>query len=137
MYVQQKNLTLQPMAMSPGRYRTTFNPPISGTYEGTVTIANDNMEVDPADFSFVIGSPVREFDRVDVDEMAMRRTAIESDGTYHTAATAVNIADNIADKRRDMMRRKELSLWNAPFFFIFVLVCITLEWILRKHYGLS
>ncbi len=132
-----KTLSLRPIPMVPERYTTTFEPPVNGTYEATVTADIQGGSADPQRLRFAVGQTVSEFDRVDVDETTLHQTAAESGGTHHTIATATDIAGEIVSRSQNIIRRHELNLWNAPLFFIFVLSCLTVEWILRKHYGLS
>ena len=88
------------------------------------------------DFEFVVGRAASEFDRVDVDEQLLRSLAAQTGGVYHTLATAGRIPDEIRQRRALVARRSEISLWNAPGFFLVFLACVTTEWFLRKRRGL-
>jgi hypothetical protein len=90
-----------------------------------------------AEFEFVVGQAVGEFDRVDVDEPALRALASATGGEYHTMATAARIPDRIQKNIRRRTYPEERTLWNTPGFFLVFLGCVVLEWVLRKRYGLN
>jgi len=130
-------VSLEPVPLSLGEYEATWRAPASGPYKAAVHASDDEGELGTAEFEFVVGRAATEFDRVDADEDGLRALADLSGGIYHTLATAGRIPQEIQQRRRLVAHRRELSLWNAPWFFAALLASLTAEWILRKRRGLN
>jgi len=131
------SLTLSKLPLSLGEYQASFRPPVSGIYRATAKAFLHGKELGQADFEFVVGRATGEFDRVDVDELALRAISSETGGRYHTLVTAPKIPEELEKRRRRFTSRQEKNLWNAPGFFLVFLVCVTAEWILRKRRALN
>lgn len=128
---------LAPVPLGLGAYQASFRPPKSGVYRAVVTASDEGEQLGRVEFEFVVGQAVTEFDRVDVDELTLRAVAGETGGEFHTLVTAGQIPEQIEQKRRRITHRNELNLWNAPGFFLIFLGCVSLEWVLRKKFGLN
>jgi len=90
-----------------------------------------------AEFDFVVGRATTEFDRVDIDELTLQEISGQTRGKYYTFATAKDIPDQLEKSRRRIIYHEELTLWNAPGFFLIFLICVAAEWFLRKRFALS
>jgi uncharacterized membrane protein len=128
---------LQHIPLSMGQYQTTLRPPVDGLYRAVVTASDAGGPLGQVEFEFIVGRATTEFDRVDIDEPVLRIIAGETGGEYHTLATAAKIPDEIEASRRKIIEHQEMSLWNAPAFFLIFLACAAAEWFLRKHFALS
>ena len=131
-------LQLGVVPLSLGEYQVPWTAPAAGLYRVTAaaSLADGEDLLGTDDFEFVVGLVASEFDRVDVDEQLLRSLAAQTGGVYHTLATAGRIPDEIRQRRALVARRSEISLWNAPGFFLVFLACVTTEWFLRKRRGL-
>lgn len=123
--------------LSLGTYRVSFMPRMSGIYRVEVAAAATEGKPEDVEIEFVVGQAVTEFDRVDIDELTMQGIASETRGQYYTVAKAGDIAQHLEKKRRRVVQPQEMSLWNAPGFFLVFLACVSLEWALRKKFGLN
>jgi uncharacterized membrane protein len=128
-------LDLVPLSLA--EYQLSWLPPAEGLYVVSVSAELDGAELGTDRFEFVVGRMATEFDRVDVAEQTLRTLADQTGGSFYTEATAGRIADDLAARRAVVARRRELSLWNAPWLFAALLCCVTAEWILRKRKGLN
>lgn len=131
----KREMTKIPLGL--GQYQCTLQPPVAGIYRGTVSAFSKEGQLGKDTFEFVVGHAASEFDRVDVDELVLRAVATESGGRFHTMATADKIPDELEGRRRRIVYREEKNLWNAPFFFLLFLGCVTAEWIVRKRSALN
>jgi uncharacterized membrane protein len=131
------NVQFQHLPLSLGEYQVPFHPAIGGIYHVLVSAADDGGPLGDAEFDFVVGEITTEFDRVDVDELALRSLAGETGGQFYTLATAAGIPGELEKRRRDVTYHEELNLWNAPGFFLLFLTCVSMEWFLRKRFALS
>ena len=130
-------LELARIPLGLGEYQASFRPPAGGIYRAAVRASDRQGPLGQAEFEFVVGQAVGEFDRVDVDEPALRALASATGGEYHTMATAARIPDLIQKNIRRRTYPEERTLWNTPGFFLVFLGCVVLEWVLRKRYGLN
>ena len=130
-------VTMEPIPVSGGRYQGSFLPPVGGIYRAVVRVSDGQGEIGRAELEFVVGRAAGEFDRVDVDEPAMRAIASHTGGRFHTLATARRIPEELERKRLRTIKAHEKDLWNEPAFFLAFLACVTLEWFLRKRHGLN
>ena len=71
---------------------------------------------------------VLEADDLEPEVLRQRRPAERDQDLLPDRLTAV------ADNRP---RITELSLWDSPYLFVFVLACLGAEWGLRKRFGLA
>jgi hypothetical protein len=144
MYVTQEGAylrggTLEPVGGSgSGRYAAVIADLTPGQYEVFVSgptedgIAND------------IGLPVRvepdaEAELADVsgDRTFLQRLADASGGRCIDLAEMPALPAMLAEAREGRPRVREMSLWDSPLLFVFVLSCLAAEWALRKRVGLA
>ncbi len=135
--VSSATVRLDPVPLGLGEYQATWRPPGGGLYKASAAARDEAGELGTAHFEFVVGQATGEFDRVDVDEAALQEVAARTGGVYHTMATASRIPQELQQRRTTVVRRRELSLWNAPWLFSIFLACVTLEWVLRKRKNLN
>lgn len=77
--------------------------------------------------------------RLELDDAGMRQDLLEqiaqvSGGSYVPLERLPTLAEALAAKGREGdLRREERSLWNAPFVILLLVLCLGLEWFLRKR----
>jgi len=128
---------LDPVPLSLGEYQALWRPPVGGLYKAHAVARDEAGELGSARFEFVVAEKTSEFNRVDVDEDLLRALAARTGGTLHTMATAGRIPQELEARRTLVVRRREISLWNAPWLFALFMLCVTAEWILRKRRNLN
>ncbi|MDP6107088.1 MAG: glutamine amidotransferase, partial [Candidatus Brocadiia bacterium] len=136
----EKSATIRfnPVPLGLGRYQASLRPPVGGIYRAVVKASDAGGMLAQTEFEFAVGQATSEFDRVDVDEVALRALAAETGGEFHTLATAGRIPDELERRRRRVIEQKEIDPWSAPLYFMpLFLAFATAEWLLRKRSGLN
>ncbi len=136
----EKSATIRfnPIPLSLGRYQASLRPPVGGVYRAVVKASDEGGMLAQTELEFAVGQATSEFDRVDVDEVALPALAAETGGEFHTLATAGRIPDELERRRRRVIEQKEIDPWSAPLYFMpLFLAFATAEWILRKRSGLN
>ena len=134
---QSATLKLTNIPLSFGEYEGTFLAPVVGVYTADVIAFDEEGELGREQMQFAVGKATGEFDRIDVDEQALRAIAARTGGQYHSMVTAAKIPEELEERRRRVVYHEEKNLWNAPGFFLVFLACAATEWVLRKKRGLS
>ena len=48
-----------------------------------------------------------------------------------------HLPEKLQQTKYDKPQLAEMSLWDSPYLFVFVLACLGAEWALRKRLGLA
>jgi len=104
-----------------------------GKYEVVVSARLDGRELGEAAFTFRVGEPTREFERVDLNEKMLRDVASATEGLYLPLLSIDQLPDVLQARSEQKIERKEIRLWNSPMLFIAFILLLTAEWILRKR----
>jgi hypothetical protein len=129
---------LRHVPLSLGQYQASWQSPTAGIFRAVVTASDEEGPLGQTEFEFVVGEATTEFDRVDVDELALRSISSETGGEFHTLADAGRIPDELENRRRSIISHKDINPWNTPWaFYLLFLGFVASEWILRKKSGLS
>jgi len=127
---------------SRGRYEFTLGPPQPGKYVVRVIATLQNQELGRTEFSFAVGAPNKEFEKLDFDEPQLQRLARNSKGRYFTLLSADQLVHHLRESIRAKSERIEFPDWYRRNWLLwlafgaFVLV-VTSEWILRRRRYLS
>jgi hypothetical protein len=126
-----------PVAETAGEYLATWRAPAMGLYRATVAARDDEGRLGSYLVEFVVGTGDPEFHYLPVDKDTLVQLARTTGGAFHTQADAAGILSELEERRKREFRREEINLWNAPWFFVVFLLCLTAEWILRKRRALN
>lgn len=118
---------------SAGDYVCEFSKLPAGEYRVLVNQGAISVTSDP----FEVTSRNDELQQLLPDEKAMRRAAEMSGGQFAMLAEGVEPAKWIRDlgsvKRQPLPKR---PFWNHPWVWLSILTCLSLEWALRRSWGL-
>jgi hypothetical protein len=83
--------------------------------------------------------PVLETEMQDLtgDEPALRRLAERSGGQFFRLDQLGLLATRVSDLHDDITRPVEMPLWDGSYLVCVVIGCLTVEWGLRKRWGLA
>ena len=132
-----EKVQLSPVAGKGGDYEVTLDAPEPGKYEVVVRAELGGEELGEARVAFRIGEPTREFEKLDLNEQALRTIASNSRGRYLPLLSFNKLPEIIRSRQEEKIEKGEIFLWNSPILFLAFLLLITSEWILRKRRLLS
>ncbi|KAA3663490.1 MAG: hypothetical protein DWQ10_00030 [Calditrichaeota bacterium] len=135
-----KTLNLQPVAdlNKPGHYVTEFTPHHEGFHEVEVFVhKSDGGYVGHANAGFIATDKKREFLNPAIKENYLRHMAQLAKGQYYRIDEANELPEKLAVTESSYTKIVERDLWDAPFFFLLILLFFTVEWSLRRAKGLS
>jgi len=125
------NVDLLPVAGRPGVYEATFRPAAAGLYS-VEAISRQGEE---------LVSSVRTATRFDQGQEAfdvrqnralLERVSAATGGRYWTPAEWGDIPEGISYSTAGITEQQINYLWDAPFFFLLLLMLKTAEWLLRR-----
>lgn len=86
---------------------------------------------------FEIKQPIRELARVAIDFQALRQLAKASGGQVYNIDTAAEMSNDLPIQQQAMPDRQSgRKLWNSHGMIGLLVLCLSTEWLLRRHYGM-
>jgi hypothetical protein len=131
-----KPITLRPAAGAPGQFTTSFTPAQPGLYRVRAEARRGTAQLGAADRWFYVGGADREFADPRLNEGFLRRLARESGGQYVRASEASRIVSSLEAAVPQNAEPERRDLWHEPWAFAIVIALLSLEWILRRRWGL-
>jgi uncharacterized membrane protein len=133
---EPRPLKLRHLDSSSGRLAATVAAEQPGLYRIHVDARRGTTPLGAADRWLYVGGGDREFADPRLNEPVLRRLARSTGGRYLRAADAARVLpllrqvlpQNAAPERRD--------LWHEPWAFAFVVALLSVEWTLRRRWGL-
>ena len=128
---QMKRLTLRRSVAGQAVFQGTLTEPGVGEYHAWLAVPSMEGAAPSTDFRVV--APPGEFERIEMDAVALRRAAERTGGKFYTLETASRLL-------RDLPRGRQVPveslpptpLWNRWFVILAFLTLLVTEWILRK-----
>lgn len=132
-----------PVGMQPvgnGRYVADFGRLPGGVYSYSASASNNNAEIGSDRGEFVVGDRSVEFRNTRADYGLMRQLAALSGGASISSSRLDALPDILADldsyRAVDRVENNQIRLWQRYPFLILVILLLTVEWFLRKRFGL-
>lgn len=124
-----------------GRYQLEIDnlPEGSYTYRGTAT--REEREIDTRSGRFTIGGVNRELLNTTRNDEVLRQIARLSDGGYLSHEQADELFETLEqqlgfEEERTETVTRSLPFYRHPFWFVLIVVLLTIEWSLRKYRAL-
>ena len=143
MEVESTDIDLRRYVMSNeggGRYQLEIGNLPEGSYQFTGTATRGEREIDSRSGSFSVGGVNREFLNTFRDDELLRFMAQTSGGRFLSHDQAGDLFDllrsDISFEQRIETTSVSLALHRNPFWFLLVILLLTLEWGLRKYRSL-
>ncbi|MEJ2636826.1 MAG: hypothetical protein P8184_16240, partial [Calditrichia bacterium] len=115
-------------------YRTAGLPP--GTYEYALTARRGERNIGSARGKFVIQELELEMQDVEANPRLMHEIAMQSGGESFSARQFLRHLGEFRFKKQIHMSSIEHVLWNKIYWLIAVIFLLSVEWFLRKRWGL-
>ncbi len=123
-------------AAHPGEYTGSLPGLGPGDYEAHATATRQGKTLGQASARFTVDAYSAEFANPSQDAPFLRELASRTGGSYSSEAGIAALASSLPRRKRDVVLRSEVEVWDtAPFFLAFVLA-LGAEWLLRKRHGL-
>ncbi|MEY4640447.1 MAG: hypothetical protein RLZZ227_441 [Pseudomonadota bacterium] len=125
------NIELLPVAGSPGVYEAAFNPASNGLYS-IEALSRKGEELASSVRTATRYDQGQESFNVRQNRALLERVAAVTGGRYWTAAQWGEIPEVISYSTAGITQQQISYLWDAPFFFLLLLVLKSAEWLLRR-----
>ncbi len=129
-------LTADRLPRGRGVYETSFEPPLPGAYAVAVAASEKGQPLGEATLNFQVGKPNLELERLDLNEVLLRRLAQETRGRYLSLANVSRLEKELTSSEYVKRIYKQQRLYNTPLFFFLFIGLLTAEWALRKRWQL-
>ncbi len=143
MVVENDDIDMRRYVMSNeggGRYQLEIGNLPEGTYQFTGTAARGDRDIDTRSGGFSVGGVNRELMNTIRDDDLLRYMAQTSGGRFLPHEQAGDLLEllrsDISFEQRVETITMSLALHRNPFWFILVILLLTLEWGLRKYRSL-
>lgn len=130
-----KPIAMRPAGV-PGRFTTSFTPSQPGLYRVRAEARRGTTQLGTADRWFYVGGGDREFADPRLNEGFLRRLARESGGQYVRASEISRVLAALKEAVPQTAQPVRRDLWHEPWAFALVIALLSLEWILRRRWGL-
>ncbi len=127
------NLELLPVAGESGLYEATFSPGSEGLY-GIEAISRRGDELVSSVRTAARFEQGEEAFNIRQNRVLLERLSEATGGRYWTPAEWDDIADAISYSSAGITEQQINYLWDAPFFFLLLILLKTGEWLLRRHW---
>ncbi len=119
-----------------GRFTAAIRPEQPGLYHLHATARTGSTPLGEADRWMYVGGSDREFADPRLNEGFLRRVARTSGGRYVHAADASRIVDWLGRTVPQDAAPERRDVWHEPWAFGAIVMLMSLEWILRRWWGL-
>jgi len=131
-----KAATLQtPGGKAVNGYRAEVEPNMPGVFVAQSVVALDGAET-TGETRFVVNRPPTEITGKPVNRDLLRRISEASGGGFYTMDDWDSWRRDLHFKQPQISRVQLQDLWNHPLLLGFLLLLITVEWIIRKYWNL-
>jgi uncharacterized membrane protein len=129
-------VTFRHEAGSSGRFTAAIRPDSRGLYRVSVDARQGSTALGQSAHWFFVGGGDREFTNPRLNEGWLRRIARQSGGRYVRAADASEIASWLESTVPTTAEPVERDAWNEPWAILLVILVLSVEWTLRRRWGL-
>jgi uncharacterized membrane protein len=119
-----------------GRFVASFAPDRPGIYHIHADASRGATALGSVDRSVYVGGSDREFADPRLNESFLRRLAAASGGRYARAADTSHIQSWLDDAARESTSVERRDVWDRAWVFTMVVLLLSVEWTLRRRWGL-
>ena len=122
----QSEVMLKAVVGKPGLYFGEFIAPTAGQYQFHVAPAPETKR------DFTVVETTLEMAETAMNVGLMEDLATQTGGKFFREEGLYGLANAIDTKKVTVPSRMEIELWATPLYFLFIMIVVTIEWILRK-----
>ena len=120
-----------------GEYQAEVRGEGPGIYEVRVAARRGGVLLGEDVTHFRVADVPVEFRGAEMKADLLRRIASETGGRFYTPETVSTLPEDLSYSPKTATLIEEKELWDMPVLFLGILMCLSLEWILRKYRGLA
>ena len=121
---------------SAGLAETTFRPAQSGVYRVTAEARRGTTALGSTAASMLVGGADFEMTDPRLNTQLLQRVALASGGGMITADDVPALADTLRARLPAAALAASRDLWNSAWSFTAIIMLLSAEWLLRRHWGL-
>ncbi len=116
-----------------GDYTATLRafPPGTYTFEGEVFRDGERIGVKRGEF--LVEQYTVEDSDLKTDFELLERIAEASGGKYYQQEEIGNLLEDLSLAEKEEQKKSEIQLWNHPFLLAIFVLCLSVEWAIRKR----
>lgn len=134
---KEEKIRLKAHPADVGIYRGEFLPRESGRYNINAMVPSLDEEAATTELQFDVEVGSAEVESVSPDHEVLGKIARITGGKFYTTSDMDKLMEDISSALQEKRLIVEYELWDSlPFLMVFVIL-ITMEWILRKKWGLA
>ncbi|MGD0088804.1 MAG: glutamine amidotransferase [Planctomycetota bacterium] len=124
-----------------GVYQCRYETREHGDHKVAVHVEIPKLKAIDIATAFSVTQPFLEFNNAGLNETLLRQMAEKTGGKYFSESDTNGLTGEIrkllARQERTGSYVEEKDLWDAPIFFIVLVLCLGLEWSVRRRAGLA
>ena len=128
-------IEMTPDPNTPGTYRAEWSADQAGTYLTEVIATRDKEELGRDVLNFARMDGVAENFHTEQNRELLEKLASETGGRYWTPQEFSKLPSEISYSEAGITVRDTKELWNMPIVFLLLLLLPTVEWLLRRRWG--
>jgi len=128
-------IEMTPDPNTPGTYRAEWSADQAGTYLTEVIATRDKEELGRDVLNFARMDGVAENFHTGQNRELLEKLASETGGRYWTPQEFSKLPGEISYSEAGITVRDTKELWNMPIVFLLLLLLPTVEWLLRRRWG--
>jgi hypothetical protein len=129
-------LTFRSDGSTPGRVVATFRPPQNGLYRVEAEARREGSPLGTSERWFLVGGADRELADPRVNTAYLERLARGSGGDLLSTDDVASLADRLQVSTDQSAPPVFEDLWDRPWTFALVVGLLSIEWVLRRRWGL-
>jgi hypothetical protein len=133
---REHTLPVRRVADSAGRFTAAFVPDQPGAYHVRAEATRGQQWLGRSDRWMLVGAADREFADPRLNEAWLRRVARATGGRYVRANDAGRVAMWLKEAARQRAEPERRDLWHEPRAIAFIILLLSVEWLLRRQWGL-
>jgi uncharacterized membrane protein len=129
-------IEMTPDPNTPGTYHAEWSAEQAGTYLTEVIATRDKEELGRDVLNFARMDGVAETFHTEQNRELLEKLASETGGRYWTPQEFSKLPTEISYSEAGITVRDTKELWNMPIVFLLLLLLPTVEWLLRRRWGI-
>ncbi len=134
---EREKIRLRPDAKGWGMYRGKFRIREEGDYTVRALVPYHGQEPRKTVLSIHAKRPALESKSLLPNAALLRYLTEISGGRYVNASELTGFVTRLGEETRSRVRTSEYSIWDSVYLFTLAALILTMEWVLRKRWGLS